>query len=87
MALIVGAHGASAGSANPLMAISYHDVVEHPSDVGADRFTVTIDQLINQLAWLDAHGFEPITLDQWAAAAAHWSRVMGSKPCASSQAS
>ncbi len=69
LALIVGAHGAGAESAHRIIAISYHDVVEHPSEVGADRFTVTVDQLINQLAWLDAHGFEPITLDQWAAAA------------------
>jgi biofilm PGA synthesis lipoprotein PgaB len=69
MAMSIAAHGAGQAAGQKVLAISYHDVVERASEIGNDRTTITVDQLINQLAWLDAHGFEPITLDQWVAAA------------------
>lgn len=50
-----------------LVALSYHDVVDDPAAV-TDATTITVDTLVQQLAWLDAHGYTPISLDAWAAA-------------------
>lgn len=73
--LLIFALGAGASAAEPapavrVLALSYHDVVERAEEIREERTTITVEQLINQLSWLDAHGFEPITLDQWNAAAA-----------------
>ncbi len=69
---VTGAHAddtSATVTGTRLLALCYHDVVEDPQLAARDPMSVTLDNLVKQFAWLDAQGFEPITLDQWAAAA------------------
>ena len=52
-----------------LLALCYHDVVASPAEAARDPMAVTVDALVSHLAWLDAEGYEAITLDAWQAAA------------------
>lgn len=59
-----GALGAPAS----LLALSYHDVVASEDAIDDDT-TITVDALVAQLAWLQAEGYQPVSLDVWHAAA------------------
>jgi biofilm PGA synthesis lipoprotein PgaB len=56
-------------AAPQLLALCYHDVVTSAAAAAEDPMAVTVDTLVQHFAWLDAEGYETITLDQWAAAA------------------
>jgi len=57
----------AAAASGRLLALCYHDVVPDPAGV-TDATTITVDALVQQFSWLDAHGYTPISLDTWAAA-------------------
>jgi biofilm PGA synthesis lipoprotein PgaB len=68
---LVSPPGAAADGKSRLVALSYHDVVvDAAAAAGADATAVTVDTLVQHFSWLDAHGYTPITLDAWHAAAA-----------------
>lgn len=69
LAICLGGGGAAPvaageGPDRQLLALSYHDVVPVLT-ADADSTTITVDELVRQLTWLAAEGYQPITLDQW----------------------
>lgn len=50
-----------------LLALSYHDVMVDPEAALRDPAAVALDQLVAQFAWLEAHGYTPVSLDHWLA--------------------
>lgn len=63
------AAGAGAEARRPLLALCYHDVVQTPAEAQGDPMAVTVDDLVGQLGWLQAQGYQPIDLATWTAAA------------------
>ncbi|MFU8815200.1 MAG: poly-beta-1,6-N-acetyl-D-glucosamine N-deacetylase PgaB [Pseudomonadales bacterium] len=67
-ALLLVAPTAVLAASPGLLALCYHDVVESESAALADSTAVTLDALVKQFAWLQAAGYQPISLRDWAAA-------------------
>lgn len=68
--LLLAVLASHARAAHPeLLALSYHNVVAAADPALEDDTTITVDALVSQLSWLEAAGFEPISLAQWRAAA------------------
>lgn len=68
--LLTVATTAAAAAEPRLLALCYHDVVTSAAEARADPMAVTVDALTQQFSWLAANGYQPISLEQWAAAAA-----------------
>lgn len=66
---VVAAGAASAAESRGLLALSYHEVVTTEVEALAGSTAVTVDNLVQQFAWLRAQGYHPIDLRTWRAAA------------------
>jgi len=55
----------SSHAIEPLLALCYHDVVATEYALNEDPNAVSLDMLVQHFSWLNANGYETVTLSEW----------------------